>query len=149
MVAAAPKAYFDTSVLVKGYLGEDGSRLARDLTRRFRLVSCAIVYLEAASAFSRRRVAGEIDERAYQATTARLRADRAHWELVGVNDSLLTRAEEVITRTTVRALDALHIAAALVFQESSGMRLPFITADARQANAARSMGLQVTPVPPA
>lgn len=74
---------------------------------------------------------------------SRLRADRDHWELVEVNASLLGRAEEVIARAEVRMLDALHIASALAFQELSGLRVPFVTADERQRDAAQQMGLQV------
>ncbi len=135
--------YFDTSVLVKRYVREEGSRRARELLRRHRLLSCAIAPLEALSAFSRRRAAGELSARSFGAIMSRLRADRDHWELVEVNASLLGRAEEVIARAEVRMLDALHIASALAFQELSGLRVPFVTADERQRDAAQQMGLQV------
>jgi predicted nucleic acid-binding protein len=47
----------------------------------------------------------------------------------------------------VRALlDAIHVAAALVFEEVSGARLPFVTGDSRQAEATRAVGLEVIQV---
>jgi uncharacterized protein len=140
-------AYFDTSVLVKRYVREAGSKRARELLRHHRFLSCAIAPLEAVSAFSRRQVAGELSARNFSAIMSRLRADQGHWELVEVSASVLARAEEVIARAGVRTLDALHLAAALSFQELSGLRLPFVTADEQQREAAQQLGLQVTWIP--
>jgi uncharacterized protein len=140
-------AYFDTSVLVKRYVREAGSKRARELLRHHRFLSCAIAPLEAVSAFSRRQVAGELSARNFSAIMSRLRADQDHWELVEVSASVLARAEEVIARAGVRTLDALHLAAALSFQELSGLRLPFVTADEQQREAAQQLGLQVTWIP--
>lgn|GEM_PF-555623 len=145
--AVAAWAYFDTSVLVKRYVGEAGSRLARELLRRHRVLSCAIAPLEALSALSRRRAAGELGERSFGAIVARLRADRDHWELVEVSAAVIGRAEEVIVKAEVRTLDALHIASAAAFQELSGLRVSFVTANERQREAAQRMGLQVAWVP--
>jgi uncharacterized protein len=140
-------AYFDTSVLVKRYVREAGSKQARELLRHHRFLSCAIAPLEAVSAFSRRHVAGELSARNFSAIMSRLHADQGHWELIEVNASVLARAEEVVARAGVRTPDALHLAAALSFQELSGLRLPFITADEQQREAAQQLGLQVTWIP--
>ena len=137
-------AYFDTSVLVKRYVREAGSRRARELLRRHRFLSCAIAPLEALSAFSRREAAGELSPRNLGAIMSRMRADRDHWELVELNAAVLGRAEEVIAKAGIRTSDAIHIASVLAFQELSGLRVPFITADERQRGAARQMGLEVT-----
>lgn len=140
-------AYFDTSALVKRYVREAGSRGVRELLRRYRFLSCAIVPLEALSAFSRRKAAGELSERSFSAIVSRMRIDREHWELVEISDAVLSRAEEVIQKAEVRTLDALHIASALAFRELAGLRVPFITADERQRDAAQRMGLEVTWIP--
>lgn len=135
-------AYFDTSVVLKRYVREAGSRRARELLRHHRFLSCAIVHVEALSALSRRKAAGDLAERNFGAIVSRMRADRAHWELVELGASVLGRAEKVVQEAGVRTLDALHIASALAFQELSGLRAPFITADERQRDAAQQMGLQ-------
>jgi predicted nucleic acid-binding protein len=137
-------AYFDTSVVVKRYVQEGGSRRARDLMHRHRFISCAILQLEALSAFSRRLTAGELSEGDFDAIRSQLRADRGHWELVEVNASVLARAEDVIAKTRIRTLDAIHIAAALAFMELSGLHIQFVTADDEQRVAARKMALEVT-----
>jgi len=100
--------------------------------------------VEALSAFSRRKTAGELGERSFSAIVARIRSDRDHWELVELTPAVLNRAEETIEKVEVRTLEALHIASALMFQELSGMHVSFITADEQQRNAARLVGRPVT-----
>jgi predicted nucleic acid-binding protein len=141
---AAQFAYFDTSVLVKRYVREAGSKRAAELLRRYRFLSSAIVSLEALSAFSRRKAAGELSERSFDAILSRMRSDRDYWELVEPSAAVLNRSEEMINKAKVRTLDALHIASALMFQDLSGLRVPFITADERQREGAQLVGLQVT-----
>ncbi|MBV8453002.1 MAG: hypothetical protein JOZ29_12115, partial [Deltaproteobacteria bacterium] len=65
------------------------------------------------------------------------------WQLVELHPPILARAQEVVERTQVRTLDALHIASALAFEERSREVLPFVTADQWQREAAQQMGLQV------
>jgi len=136
-------AYFDTSVLVKRFLNEPGSILARSLLRGHRFVSCVLVSLEAYPTLSRLKAAGELSERNFGAILARVGTDRRKWQLVELHAPILARAEEVVERTQVRTLDALHVESALAFQEHSREVLPFVTADERQRRAARQMGLQV------
>ncbi len=142
----APWAYMDTSVLLKRYLQESGAAEARQLLRRYRVVSSAITPVEAISALWRRRVASDVADVDWQAVLSRLTADRAHWEFVDLTTDVLDRAEQVIQRTGVRTLDAVHLASALTIQAANGRRRParFITSDARQRDAAAGLGLQVT-----
>jgi len=136
-------AYFDTSVLVKRYLNEPGSILARGLLRGHRFVSCVLIPLEAYSTFARLKAAGELNDRNFAAILARVGTDRRQWQLVELHPPILARAQEVVERTQVRTLDALHIASALAFEERSREVLPFVTADQWQREAAQQMGLQV------
>ncbi len=139
----ASRAYFDTSVLVKRYVNERGSRPARGLLRRFRVVSCILAPLEGLSTCARLKATGELSESAFSAVIARIGTDRRQWELIELNAPILERAEEVLQRTQLRTLDALHVASALVFQDRSSATLPFVTADERQNQAAQRMGLRV------
>ena len=136
-------AYFDTSALVKRYVKEDGSPRARALLRRHRFVSSSIAPVEAISAFSRRRATGDLTERDFVAMLARLREDRAYWDLIEVSSMVLGRAEELVRREALRTLDAVHVASALTFEMAHGVRLPFVTADARQRDAAGRLALAI------
>ncbi len=136
-------AYFDTSVLVKRYVKERGAARARSLLRRYRFLSSAVAPLEVMSALCRRRAMDHLAQRDFTAIVARMQEDREYWELVEVSPLVLGRAEELIQSTSLRTLDAVHVASALAFESSSGMRVPFVTADARQRDAAGQVALNV------
>ncbi|HJT19736.1 MAG TPA: type II toxin-antitoxin system VapC family toxin [Nitrospira sp.] len=136
-------AYFDTSVLVKRYVKEEGSAAARRLLQRYRFLSSAIAPVEALSALNRRRIAGELAPRDYLAIRRRLHKDRSYWELVEVGAIVLGQAEELVQKTGLRTLDAVHLASALAFQAASGMTIPFITADVKQRDVAETLALNL------
>ena len=60
-----------------------------------------------------------------------------------VSEHGLRHAEELVQKTDVRALDALHIASAIMFKAASRLAIPFITSDAKQRDAAQTTGLTV------
>lgn len=136
-------AYFDTSVIVKRYVKEAGSLTTRRLLRRFQLLSSSIMPVEAMSAFSRRRASSDLTQRDFLAIRSRLHKDQAYWELVEASETVLLEAEDLVERTNVRTLDAIHLASAIVFQSESGLTIAFITGDAKQRDAARMLGFTV------
>ncbi len=108
--------YFDTSALVKRYVNEPGSRLARAMLRRHDFLSSAIAPVEAMSALMRRRRAGDLSEESFRAVLRRFQRDRTRWELVEVRAAVLSRAEELIQGgMPVKALDAIHIVSIMTF----------------------------------
>lgn len=135
-------AYFDTSVLVKRYINEPGSLQARDLFRRHDLLSSSIINPELLSAFSRRRRSGELSEAQFNALLGRVQNDRLQWELIEVGSAVLHGAEQLVQGAVmVRTLDAIHIASLITFKTAAAIEIPFITADARQRDAAKQVGL--------
>lgn len=136
-------AYFDTSTLVKRYVKEEGFSEAQRLLRRHKFLSSAIAPVELLSALTRRFGQKEISERNYTAILGRIKQDRPFWELVEITPPVLARAEEMVVNVKVRALDAVHLASALVFQEFSGRAIPFITSDERQFSGAERCGFEV------
>jgi uncharacterized protein len=137
-------AYFDTSALVKRYIREPRSLQVRALLRRYDFVSSAITPVEIASALHRRKQEGDLSEENFAALLRRIRQDRLRWELVEVSSVVLDRAEELLQGATrLRALDAIQIASLVVFQSASQMRISFVTADARQHDAATRLSLDV------
>jgi predicted nucleic acid-binding protein len=137
-------AYFDTSALAKRYVRERGSARVVSLLRRHELLSSAITPLEVLSALSRRKRDGDLSEKNFAATLSRVQSERIHWELVEVSGTVLSRAEEIVQGTVpMRALDVLHVASLITFQAAAGVRVPFITGDGRQRDAATHLGLDV------
>ena len=89
----------------------------------------------------RRRTLKELTAKHFSEIFSRITADRAYWELVEVSALVLKEAEEVILKTGLRTLDAIHLASMLTFQTASGIQIPFITGDSQQQEAAGHVGL--------
>lgn len=136
-------AYFDTSVLVKNYVQEAGSARAGELLRSHTFLSSSISPVELMSALMRRKARRELREEDMPGILARVRHDRPYWKLVDVSAPLLAQAEEIIQKVRMRALDAIHIASLLTFQAAAATRIPFITGDGSQREAAERMNLDV------
>jgi predicted nucleic acid-binding protein len=135
-------AYFDTSALVKRYVVEAGSVYLRTLLRRYDVISSAVIPVELCSALRRRREEGRLSDTILTRMLHRLRTDLATWRLVPVADEVLALARERVLEHPLRSLDAIHVASAESMRRA-GLVLPFITADVRQAGAARTLGLHV------
>lgn len=136
-------AYFDTSVLVKNYVQEAGSARARALLRAYSFLSSAITPVELISALMRKHYTGELDREDLRRILARIRDDRPYWKLLDVSVSVLSQGEEIVQKTRIRTLDAIHLASLAVFRSASGSVSAFITADGRQRDAAIHLGLDV------
>jgi len=136
-------AYFDTSVLVKNYVQEAGSARAGELLRSHTFLSSSIAPVELMTALMRRKSRRELRAEVIPGILTRVRQDRAYWKLVDVGEPVLSQAEEIIQNVQMRALDAIHIAALMTFQAASRIRVPFMTADGRQREAAEQMKLDV------
>ena len=137
-------AYFDTSALVKRYVRERGSAQVASLLRRHDLLSSVITPVEILSALSRRRRNGDLSRENFSVTVSRVQNDRVRWELVEVGATVLSRAEDLVQGSVaMRALDAIHIASLMTFQDATGIRVSFITGDGRQRDAAEQMNLAV------
>lgn len=136
-------AYFDTSVLVKNYVQEAGSARARALLRAYSFLSSAITPVELISALMRKHYIGELDREDLRRILARIRDDRPYWKLLDVSASVLSQGEEIVQKTRIRTLDAIHLASLAVFRSASGSVSAFITADGRQRDAAIHLGLDV------
>jgi uncharacterized protein len=136
-------AYFDSSALVKNYVREAGSSRVRGLLTTYEFLSSAITPIELQSALQRRHRQREITQRNYHSIFARLANDRLYWQLIEVVPQVLSKAEELVRTENVRTLDAIHIASAIIIQESFPTLLPFISADERQLAAAQNSALTV------
>lgn len=136
-------AYFDTSAFVKNYIREAGSSRVRGLLTRYEFLSSAVMPIELQSALQRRHRQREITQRNYKSIVSRLANDRSYWQLVEVVPQLLSKAEELVKTENVRTLDAIHIASAIIIQESFPTPVPFISADERQLTAAQNSELNV------
>jgi predicted nucleic acid-binding protein len=135
-------AYLDTSTWLKIYFLEKGSEQARVLAMGYSLVSSVILLTECFSALSRKKKSGEIKATTFKKIIRTLREDADALEMVQVTPRVLTMSQHIVLASTVRTLDAIHIASALVFEKAMAKPILFISSDLRQAKSAEGQGLQ-------
>jgi predicted nucleic acid-binding protein len=143
----------DTSALGSAYLGDeaDASWIADVVFGGSDpVVICELADVEIASLFRRARRDGRIDDQgvaerldAYQDHTAA----RGPIAVVPLTHATFVRARHFVLKTTVRTLDALHLAAAQLLAEASDEEMTILTRDALQASAATALGFSLYPVP--
>lgn len=125
--------YLDTSALLKRYLDEvDSERFNDILASDPRWVSARITWVETNRDLGN-RLAGDDRRRA----RAALAADWRHLAIVEIDEPLTLDAAAVADLTGARSLDAIHLAAA---RRIGAEGVAFVTADLRQAQAARALG---------
>jgi predicted nucleic acid-binding protein len=139
-------AYFDSSAVVKVYVQENGRASVLRLLRLHEVVVSAILPVEIRGALRRRAEEDAIESSRLPAALDQLAADREQWNVLAVSTEILARAEEIVGNYAVRMLDAIHIASAKEFAERLQTRMPFISADHRQVEAAAAVGLTVQQV---
>lgn len=126
--------YLDSSALVKRYVAEKGSdELIEGMEQADAWSSCRFAFVETLRAVGLRTgVTG----------AARFRGDWRNIDVIELDQRLAERAAGLAVATRLRALDAMHLAAAL---SSSSEKMTFATWDARLHRAARDRGLQTLP----
>ncbi len=130
--------YVDTSALLKRYVAEADSAVADEiLAGAGTLVTARHTVVEV-----RRNLARLLGGEDLARARATFVADLAAISIVELDADTCAAAASIAEASGVRTLDALHLAAAQRVAES-GMR--FLTFDARQAQAARVLGLEVVP----
>jgi len=128
--------FLDTSALVKRYVTESGSDVVlRHMTLDSDWAASALARTEARVALCRRGPEGRIGSPAQ----LRLAEDWDRFVTVPIDPDCLALAEELGCQQGIRALGAIHLAAAL--------RLPgdvrFLSFDRRQTEVATILGLSV------
>jgi len=126
--------YLDASALVKRYVKEQGSDLVRDaMSTMAGWAMCRVGFVETVGAVAR---GGERED------VERTKSDWIGFQVIEVDRSLAEHAAELAVEHGLRALDAMHLAAALSFPSAE---LTFATWDARLHRAARAEGLGTLP----
>jgi uncharacterized protein len=127
--------YLDASALVKRYVDEDGSDVVVDaMSGEDTWAMCRIGFVETIRAVARGGEPGDVE-----------RAER-DWmvgcDVVELDQGLAEHAAQLALASGLRALDALHLSAALNLSVED---LTFATWDSRLHRAAREQGLRTLP----
>jgi uncharacterized protein len=125
--------YLDASALVKRYVREAGTdQLVGAMAAASEWAMCRVGYVETAGAVARSGGQGD---------ALGVELDWIHFDVVELDKGLASRAARLSIETGMRALDAMHLAAALSLDEGP----TFATWDARLHRAAREHGLRTLP----
>ena len=131
--------FFDSSALAKRYLEEKGSdRVQAILSSASALGVSVICVAEIISALCRRRRERRLSTQQYRDAKAALFSDIEDASVIGIGDEVIARSVELLEHFPLRSADALHLACAAEWSAEL-----FVSADERQARAARAHGLKV------
>lgn len=138
--------YLDASALVKLYVSELGSVLVKDAISEADLVGTSVVgRAEAAAAFAKSVRMGILKDEALKCLQA-LRRDWPDLVKVQVTEIAINRADAYAWEYGLRGYDAVHLAAAVLWQETMGEPVTMATFDQALWEAAEKVGLEVYPL---
>lgn len=136
-------AYVDASVLLRVALGQPDA--LPEWRRIDRGVASALVTTECLRTLDRLRLRAGLPDAELAMRRATILALVEALELVEIDSTVLDRAAQPMP-TELGTLDAIHLATALLWKESSGAHLIMATHDAALALGARAHGFQVVGV---
>ncbi len=99
--------------------------------------------VEVQSALERLRSEGKLSSTAYSASKQRLRQILTSWREIQPTDQVREQAYVQLERFRLRASDALHLAAALMWCKQKPNGRLFVSNDERLARAAHQAGFEI------
>jgi predicted nucleic acid-binding protein len=135
--------YLDSSVALRPLLGQP-DRLA-DWGRWDAAYASELLSIECRRAIDRCRLDGRFDDKQLAHATDELSRIERSLRRIRLGASIVREASKSMP-TTVKTLDAIHLASAIVLRDRRGIDLIFATHDDQQATAARALGFAVVGV---
>jgi len=136
------KVFFDSSSLVKRYVSEKGTDEVLDLCQQATELGLSVIcYPEIISALCRLRRERKLDGPKYVKAKQAIAADLRDVELRNITEIGVLQSILLLEENTLRAMDAIHVAAALEWEADL-----FVSSDADQIKAAKKAGLRVKSV---
>lgn len=141
-------AFWDTSAIVALCARQATTLTAQRFVRQYpKMRAWWGATVEARSAFARLLQGKELNDREFHYALNQLETLRQSWVEVAPGDRLREIAETLPDKYGLRAMDALQLAAALVWCKEKPRKRPFICFDIRLAIAAEKAGFTVYPKP--
>jgi len=131
---------------VKRYVLEPGSEEVSLVIARARVVgTCALTRVEVTSALARAARTRMLSSEEASSAMKMFQSDWESFVRIDLTESLLTRAVNAAWQHQLRGYDAVHLAAALFWQEMLGEPVCVASYDRELWDAARHAGLEVFP----
>ncbi|MHB8875186.1 MAG: type II toxin-antitoxin system VapC family toxin [Myxococcaceae bacterium] len=136
--------YVETSALMRALLEGDASLDAR-LARMKRIVTSTLTFLEAHRTLWWAEHEGRVDRRLLRKARQKLRSLEASWAARPIDDAVLQRGRVLFPVEPIRALDAVHVATAVLWHERVEEVVVF-SYDQRVRDNAEALGMEVQPL---
>ena len=137
------RVYVDSSVVLRHILNGDPA-LGAAASASDVVGSSDLLAIECQRVLQRERMAGHLDDRQYSEAVLLLEAILERLTLIEMGPAVKRRAAGPFP-TVIGTLDAIHLASALLWQETEPeMDLRILTQDRQLALCARSLGLRIT-----
>jgi predicted nucleic acid-binding protein len=137
------RVYVDSSVVLRHILNGDPALGAAASSANV-VGSSDLLAIECQRVLQRERMAGHLDDRQYSEATVLLEDLLDRLTLIEIGPAVKRRAAGPFP-TVIGTLDAIHLASALLWQETEpGTELRILTQDRQLALCARSLGLHIS-----
>lgn len=135
-------AFWDASALVPLCVLQLTSPKAEALSKVYGVVVWWATPVEVRGAFARLLRVGQLTSTGNVHALVILAELRSKWREIAPDPSLRDQAERLLDRFTLKAADALQLAAALAWTSGRPRARAFISGDAQLLEAARQLGFQ-------
>ncbi len=135
--------YVETSALIRA-LFEGDAALEASLGKMKRVITSSLTFLEAHRTLWWAEHEGRLDRRLLRSARQKLREVEGSWAIRPIDDGVLLRGRGVFPVEPIRALDALHVATALLWHEKVEEVVVF-SCDQRVRDNAEALGMEVRP----
>ena len=136
-------AFWDSSALVPLCVAQGASAIAKSALKHKSLAVWWGTPVEMTSAFARLLRDGDISQKDFEMALRRLAELRRKWIEVQPTEALRVVAETLLQQHSLRAADALQLAAALVWAKQRPQKRAFVCLDGRLADAAHKESFSV------
>jgi predicted nucleic acid-binding protein len=138
--------YLDASAQVKRYVAEEGSPEVNDLlSRADSVLTNLISRAEVAAAIMRASRMGIINREDARKAIAQVRSEWENLQRLPVTEATVGRADTLVSDHDLRGYDAVHMASALIWQETIVEPITMATFDRNLWNVAQTAGLTIWP----
>lgn len=138
--------YLDTSALLKKYFKEPGSAEVIGRWKEAKaIVTSSVAYAETLASFYRKKREVTINAKTFGNILKSFRRDWSSFIRVEVSDDLNETIDKIVDDYPLRGFDAIHLASALIIDETVSENFLFACYDKRLILAAQKTGLQTLP----
>jgi predicted nucleic acid-binding protein len=138
--------YLDASALVKRYIEEDGTTEVNALINEADYnVTNLISRVEVSAAIMRASKMDILDQEDALVAVRRFRSEWESLQRLPVTEATVEEADNLVGLYDLRGYDAVHLAAAIIWQEAIGESIQFATFDRKLRDAAHQVELKTWP----